>query len=439
MKTFKIRKRSGGFRTIYAPNREEKQKLQDILHSHLAKKQNNCDFAHAFRNDRNIVTNAEIHIGKLVSINLDLSNFFDTVTPAMLKGKVSKEILNETLCFPDGACRQGLPTSPALANIAFEPCDLAIIKMLKKADESTVYSRYADDLTISLDNDNKEKIDLIIKSVKAIVSRSGFKLNDKKTRVQHSKAGNREVCSVQVGESNLSVNRKTRRNIRASLHNSQKTNTPLTPQQVGLIEFAKLKTPNSVSSKGKAFQDAKNLAEARLLAFEFKLRQPSKVNKLIEDKDISENVKITNDPVYFYGMSYFTTGWRSCMRMGSGQYAKGITLLQQHPAISLAVNLSKEVMTVKGVTRNKMIQRTLLYRLEDGRTCFGRIYPNDETGTFSKILKEQGFIPCSEAVGADVKGNVRCIAQPYFDNAKTRKVNVKRDGKEYKAYKLTIK
>jgi RNA-directed DNA polymerase len=61
------------------------------------------------------------------------------------------------------------------------PIDEIIIKLLKKYDKNVAYTRYADDITFSSDNENiKNAIRIITDS---ILPKYGFQANKKKTKV----------------------------------------------------------------------------------------------------------------------------------------------------------------------------------------------------------------------------------------------------------------
>ncbi len=217
MRIFKIKKRSGGERIIYSPDDAEKTVLRALL-PQIAEPRG--DIAHGFRPRKNIVTNALAHRERSITISMDLSDFFPSVKPAMLAGKLPKTMIENPLVFPDGAAQQGLPTSPAIANLAAVAMDDAIVKMLHKLREAGVavsekyYTRYADDLSISVDTEDREIINSIIQKVCEIARRCGFRVNAKKTRVQLSRGGRREICGLTVGE-NVRPQRRFRRRLRA--------------------------------------------------------------------------------------------------------------------------------------------------------------------------------------------------------------------------------
>lgn len=241
MKIFSIKKRTGKFRTIYAPNSREKKefknKLIEIEKIHVSK------YAYAFVKSRNIITNAKQHLNFDISINFDLSNFFDTVTKQHFK---NVNIGNETLdfCLVDGAARQGLPTSPLLANVAASKLDYQIAKKLNLLKIKFAYTRYADDLTISLNE--KNEIQPIIEIVKKCVKQNNFILNEQKTRVQFATNNNRrEICGVTV-DSEIHTSCRFRHRLRAAEHNLKflKDKNEIEKQKEiirGMKEFALLK------------------------------------------------------------------------------------------------------------------------------------------------------------------------------------------------------
>ena len=149
------------------------------------------------------------------------------------------------LC-PDNACRQGLPTSPAAANVCFAACDHDILMALKAAGLEFVYTRYADDLTFSVMT--REAADTILSMVPVLVRDRGFVLNERKTHVQYAGAGRRIITGVAVDETGVYPTRKSRRRLRAAKH---KTTLPCKygvalhrkHRAAGLAEWCKCKPP----------------------------------------------------------------------------------------------------------------------------------------------------------------------------------------------------
>lgn len=120
------------------------------------------------------MTNALQHMGYQHTISLDLRDFFDSVRADHVQGKINYEVIRN--CFIDGAPRQGLPTSPLIANIAMISSDEKIIDSLDVHSSRFAYSRYADDICISVD-DEKD----ILKAkhiVSSVLSSQGFELNE---------------------------------------------------------------------------------------------------------------------------------------------------------------------------------------------------------------------------------------------------------------------
>lgn len=99
-------------------------------------------------------------------VRLDLKDFFDDVGPgdfyrylprtSETQGLIANHVLFMAQAFPDGAARQGLPTSPAIANIAASGMDRdikALARQHGRFEHSFVYTRYADDLTFSFNEE----------------------------------------------------------------------------------------------------------------------------------------------------------------------------------------------------------------------------------------------------------------------------------------------
>lgn len=239
MQITKIPKGNGKFRTIYCPNPQEKTALTLFVPSlnQMALETDAHKVAHGFLPGRSIVTNALAHAGDWqITLHFDFEDFFDSVTPA-LAAEVPKKAVGLTpfrhhftaawnLAFPDGAARQGLPTSPAIANIAAAPFDAAVIalrdsltpkrRILGSRGPAFIYTRYADDLTFSM---NSELVAAkLLAEIPALAAAHGFTINPAKTTRQHARAGHRIVTGIAVTRDGILPTRQARRKLRAASH-----------------------------------------------------------------------------------------------------------------------------------------------------------------------------------------------------------------------------
>jgi hypothetical protein len=407
MNIVKIPKKSKGqFREIAIPNTEEKNLFRQHVSKLNEKTKKLCsDVVHGFILGKSPITNAKQHIGYAYSLSFDLSNFFDTVKPSHLQGRLTKDEIQTLM--PNDRAYQGLPTSPAIANLAAIDMDKAIIKKIR--DLGIVYTRYADDLTFSFDS--YELSQFLKKEVVQIVRRCGFIINDKKTHLQDARYGNRIITGVSVNNHAISVSRKCRKKIRAALHQKN------TNSAKGLTEWSKLKEPKpKIPAK---YSQVEVNALTNLWKIKKVLIQdiPDK-----EDIDLHNNCHISGDLVYLLGISNFATNWTSCMRHPDGCNHKKVNAWAYLAGTRVAMLVSDQTLTVCGFTRNKMKARALVHRLRNGQQVYDRIY--GESVEAQTILKEQllanNIIPISQAEkGIKVSGNVpqsKVYKTPYLDN-----------------------
>lgn len=240
MKVFTLHKKSGGHRTIYAPSKKEKKVFRKMLPDliEIAVLADHRKVAHGFLPCRSCVTNAEQHVGFHFSVCFDLADFFDSVTENHVSKFLTAEQIKAT--FIGGAPRQGLPTSPIIANIAAAPMDEDIIQMCASIQSqfrtrALSYTRYADDLTISCWS--QDQVDQVLLQIPKIVSQHNFKLNMRKTRVLTAIAGRRIITGVAVDHTGIHPTRRTRRKMRAARHQGNQHSF------LGLLEWARLKKP----------------------------------------------------------------------------------------------------------------------------------------------------------------------------------------------------
>jgi len=230
-----LSKGGGKFRTIYIPDPELKLKLRSFLPAlqKVAATHDRHKVCHGFMTGRSCVTNAMQHIGYRYTVSLDIQEFFDSVGAAHLAGKVPDEILSS--CLIKGAPRQGLPTSPLIANIALTDADSQIVDSLNLMKSRFSYTRYADDITISIDD--KKSISRVLFLVRDALAHRGFTVNERKTQIQSATNGRRIVTGIGVDAHNLHATRKTLKNMRAALHQKK------TRAARGLLEWALCKQP----------------------------------------------------------------------------------------------------------------------------------------------------------------------------------------------------
>lgn len=198
-KTFQIPKKSGGTRTIHAPNND----LKPILRT-LATKLSNYqqqiwkdekispNIAHGFTKNKSILTNAKVHINKKYILNIDLKDFFDSFHFGRVVGYFEKNkyfslphdvaiIFAQLTCYK-GKLPQGAPTSPIITNLICQILDFRILSLAKKY--RLDYTRYADDLTFST-NDKKfiNTSSDFLSEINRVITKAGLEINDSKTRL----------------------------------------------------------------------------------------------------------------------------------------------------------------------------------------------------------------------------------------------------------------
>lgn len=428
MKDFKIvrlPKGNGSFRTIYAPSLEYKKILRKELGylNNIAQKSDIYNVSHAFSKHKSIVTNAKPHIGHRFTLKMDLTNFFDSVTEKHVANLVRKETIK--ICFIDGIARQGLPTSPALANIAFAKADKRMVDGFKKKDWQIVYTRYADDLTFSWDDDNIKLKDLF-SFVKQIVKRNGFSVNEAKTKLQDSRNGRIIIAGVSVGKEDIKAPRKAKRKLRAMKH--QKNENAIK----GIKGYINMVEPET---------KYKSVAKDNIKKFSnnFNLKISQKMIKKVEKKPteiLENNIIISGDSLQMAGMSIWTTGWTSCMGKG-GSHAKGVSTWIECKNTRIAY-LTNKTMELFKIERDKMIVRCLVHKLANGVEIYDKIYPNSnskEADILKETLLNNNIISINKAkkLYPNMKvGYVSAKRNVWADNVKFTKVKLTTGKKVYR-------
>ncbi|OLP18435.1 RNA-dependent DNA polymerase [Leptolyngbya sp. 'hensonii'] len=239
---FQIPKKTGGLRLISAPMPRLKQVQYWIL-DNILDRLTPHDAAHGFCRGRSIVTNALPHLGADVVINLDLQDFFPTISYRRVKGLFRSFGYSEAvatilalLCtepevetvdldgqtyyvaLTDRRLPQGAPTSPTIANLICRRLDRRLTEMATTL--GFTYTRYADDLTFSGSGDALRQICNLLQRSVAILTHEGFTVHDQKTRVLRN-SRQQEVTGIVVNHK-LNVDRETLKRFRAILYQIEK-------------------------------------------------------------------------------------------------------------------------------------------------------------------------------------------------------------------------
>ncbi len=218
---FKVPKRSGGHRTIHAPN-EQLKSVQKQINRRLLALLVAHPCATGFERGRSIVHHARQHVGKAVVIRMDIVDFFPSIAEKRIEkffrrigwDRSASKLLTR-LCTHQGQLPQGAPTSPRLSNLVNHRLDARLAGLARLV--GAVYSRYADDLTFSFEIELREAIPTVIRLTKKIVADEGYRLHTKKKlhiRRQHQQ---QRVTGLVVNEK-IALPRETRRRLRAIRH-----------------------------------------------------------------------------------------------------------------------------------------------------------------------------------------------------------------------------
>lgn len=217
---FWMRKRSGGYRMISAPDKDL-QAIQSTIYSRIL---SSVTIVHpaavGFRCGRSVVDNAAPHLGKRYVLKMDIHDFFGSIRSPRVRQTFKKIGYPENvskvlgaLCCLHRHLPQGAPTSPALSNIVGYEMDRKLSALA--AEYGLTYTRYVDDLTFSGDVFPKEQI---IPQVKRIIRDEKFEPNHKKTHFMNQ-SSRKIITGVSVASGvKLTIPKSKKREIRKNVY-----------------------------------------------------------------------------------------------------------------------------------------------------------------------------------------------------------------------------
>ena len=232
-KEFEIPKKSGGVRRITAPTGKLKgilKCLSQILESYYEPH----ELAHGFIPGRSVASNADAHVGKNYVLNIDLKDFFPSISSSriskvLMRHGLSKEVaelISRLATIPTAregsevsmhALPQGSPCSPILSNMVCADLDRRLSGLARQF--RVDYSRYADDMTFSSNHHVYSADGDFFKQMRQIVKECGFEINEKKTRLQ--KRGSRQEVTGVLVNTKRNSHRSFRKNLRAAVFSAE--------------------------------------------------------------------------------------------------------------------------------------------------------------------------------------------------------------------------
>lgn len=182
----------------------------------------NSPHAMGFREGLSIVTNAQIHVDQDCIVNIDLKDFFPTITTEDVFRifkyyGYTKELSYAfaKLCTFKGKLPQGSPASPCISNIRCLKLDkrLAATAGLYNAK----YTRYADDITIS----GAANITHIVPLVRQIIADEGLIVNENKVHISY-RHQHQQVTGLTVNNNAVRVNKAYKRKLQQEIYYCKK-------------------------------------------------------------------------------------------------------------------------------------------------------------------------------------------------------------------------
>lgn len=265
-KVYSIPKKNGGRRTIAHPAKELKKAQRELL-SLLEKDLQIHQSAFAYIKGKNIINNAELHKNNKYLLKLDFYDFFNSISNIIFTNyldeiglslsELDKKLVSHIFFWnPNNKDKThkklilsvGSPSSPMISNAIMYFFDSEI--NIHCSSISMVYTRYADDLSIS--GNDKDKLKSVIQFIRTRLYdlfNGRIILNDLKT-ILISPGYNKFITGITLtSQGGLSIGRKRKRYIFGLIYKYIKNE--LQEDSIlhikGMISFSYLVEPSFIS------------------------------------------------------------------------------------------------------------------------------------------------------------------------------------------------
>lgn len=232
---FTIPKKKGGRRRISSPS-ETMRVAQYWVYENILSKIKISEIAHGFVPGRSISTMAVPHQGASCVVNVDVKDFFPSVTflrakalfsslgfgegAAWILGLICTEPppdrVNTAVSIEERQLPQGACTSPTITNILCREMDNELTALAKELGWKV--TRYADDIAFSGSHTSRPEVDKLLQRASEIVKNNGFCLHPDKVKV-YRQGKRQQVCGLVVNQK-TGIPRAEIKKFRALLHDA---------------------------------------------------------------------------------------------------------------------------------------------------------------------------------------------------------------------------
>ena len=241
--TFRIPKKTHGFREINAPKEElkaDQKEIESVLTNYLGILTH--DSAWAYVKHRDVVHAMHEHTNNNSRwyLKLDLHDFFGSCSPAFIKEQLLKiypfaEYKNFEQCntlidnlikiaVKDNGLPQGTPLSPTLTNLIMVEFDYKINRLLYQLTKDNnliqqkyIYTRYADDIIISARN--KFDYTIVVNAIKELFEGTPLQLNEEKTRFASNSGRNWNLGVMCNNKNETTIGYRRKQQLKSIIHN----------------------------------------------------------------------------------------------------------------------------------------------------------------------------------------------------------------------------